>query len=61
MLRTDQPDEQQDTPVTPRGKPGRPICPRCRQSFRKSGAGLAWHLANRPDCAEARNVPRTSS
>jgi hypothetical protein len=30
---------------------GRPTCPRCGQTFRKSGAGLAWHVANRPDCA----------
>lgn len=30
---------------------GRPTCPRCGQTFRKSGAGLAWHLTNRPDCA----------
>lgn len=33
---------------------GRPTCPRCGQTFRKSGAGLSWHLANRPDCAGAR-------
>lgn len=41
------------------GKPDRPTCPRCGKTFRRSGAGLAWHLANRPHCAEARNVPRT--
>lgn len=29
----------------------RPTCERCGQVFRKSGAGLAWHVANRPDCA----------
>lgn len=34
--------------------PGRPTCERCGQSFRKSGAGLAWHVANRPDCAAGR-------
>jgi hypothetical protein len=32
---------------------GRPTCPRCGQVFRKSGAGLAWHVANRPDCKPA--------
>jgi hypothetical protein len=30
---------------------GRPTCDRCGQTFRKAGAGLAWHNANRPDCA----------
>lgn len=29
----------------------RPTCPRCGQTFRLSGTGYAWHLANRPDCA----------
>lgn len=29
----------------------RPTCPRCAQVFRVKGTGLAWHLANRPDCA----------
>lgn len=33
---------------------GRPTCPRCGQTFRKSGAGYAWHVANRPDCAQSR-------
>lgn len=32
----------------------RPTCPRCGQTFRKSGNGLAWHVANRPDCAAGR-------
>lgn len=32
----------------------RPTCPRCGQTFRLKGTGLAWHLANRPDCAPAR-------
>jgi hypothetical protein len=31
---------------------GRPSCPRCGRSFRRSGVGLAWHLANYPGCAE---------
>lgn len=30
---------------------GRPSCPRCGQTFRKHGAGLVWHVDNRPDCA----------
>ncbi len=29
----------------------RPTCPRCGQTFRLSGNGRAWHVANRPDCA----------
>jgi len=32
----------------------RPTCPRCDQSFRVKGSGLAWHVANRTDCAPAR-------
>lgn len=32
----------------------RPTCPRCGQTFRKSGNGHAWHVANRPDCAAGR-------
>lgn len=35
------------------GPTERPTCPRCGQMFRKSGAGLAWHVANRPDCGPA--------
>ena len=27
------------------------ICPRCGRGFRKAGTGLAWHVANRLDCA----------
>lgn len=34
----------------------RPTCPRCGQTFRASGSGLAWHLANRPDCAGTATV-----
>lgn len=30
---------------------GRPVCPRCGQTFRLGGTGFAWHVANRLDCA----------
>jgi hypothetical protein len=29
----------------------RPTCERCGQTFRVTGTGYDWHLANRPDCA----------
>lgn len=31
---------------------GRPGCPRCGQSFRKSGVGYRWHIENRPQCGQ---------
>lgn len=34
----------------------RPTCERCGQTFRLSGNGYAWHVANRPDCAAGRSV-----
>jgi hypothetical protein len=36
-----------------RGTRERPTCGKCGQTFRANGAGLAWHVANRPDCAAA--------
>lgn len=38
-------------PKRPTATRERPTCPRCGQTFRMSGIGLAWHLANRPSCA----------
>lgn len=32
----------------------RPTCERCGQTFRMSGSGYAWHVANNPDCASRR-------
>jgi hypothetical protein len=37
--------------VIARKRDGRPVCERCGQSFRQSGVGYQWHVANRPDCA----------
>ncbi len=47
-----EPEPEAPAPSAPAAD-GRPTCPRCGQTFRKSGAGLAWHLANRPDCKPA--------
>jgi hypothetical protein len=44
------------TPEPTAPSAGRPTCPRCGQTFRKSGTGYAWHLANRPDCAASRTA-----
>jgi hypothetical protein len=37
--------------VVVRKRADRPTCERCGQSFRQSGIGYQWHVANRPDCA----------
>jgi len=44
----------EDTTTTvkaPRADTGKPTCPRCGRKFRKSGVGLAWHIANNTNCA----------
>lgn len=33
-----------------RADTAKPTCPRCGRTFRKSGVGLAWHIANNPEC-----------
>jgi len=40
------------TVSAPRADTSKPTCPRCGRTFRKSGVGLAWHVANNPKCAE---------
>ncbi len=48
-------------PVVASAPVARPTCHRCGQLFRKSGSGLAWHLANRPDCAGTGNIAPMSA
>lgn len=46
--------ESEPAPESAAVPSGRPVCERCGQTFRLSGNGYAWHVANRPDCAKSR-------
>ncbi len=50
------PDYRPDAPTLAIVPSARPTCPRCGQSFRRSGNGHAWHVANRPDCAKRHSI-----